>query len=147
MTDKCIGCRLQEGSFEVNGGFIHESENFNVIQDWIVPIPGFMVIQSKRHITGVGEFTEQEYKEFSTFLYEVRKAMKDVLDIRTVYLIQEEDSVHFHVWLLPVYDWMEKGIANARKNCYYSRDNMNTEENMKKVNECIQKLKDYFKEK
>lgn len=144
MPDKCIGCRVQDGSFEVNGGFIHESKNFNVIQDWIIPIPGFMVIQSKRHIKSVAEFTEKEHMEFSTFLYEVRKAMKDVLDIQTVYLIQEEDSVHFHMWLLPVYDWMEKGIANARKNCYNARDKMNTEDNIKKVNECIQKLKDYF---
>jgi len=35
----------------------------------------------------------------------------------------------------------------SRKNCSYTRDNMNTEENLKKVNECIQKLKDYFNER
>ncbi|MDA3884635.1 MAG: diadenosine tetraphosphate hydrolase [Candidatus Delongbacteria bacterium] len=144
MANKCIGCQVQDGSFKINGGFIHESKNFNVIQDWKIPIPGFMVIQSKRHITSVGEFTEEEHKEYSTFLFEVRKAMRDVLSIKNVYLIQEEDSVHFHMWLLPMCNWMEKGIANARKNCSYARDNMNTEENMKEVNEYIQKLKNHF---
>ena len=147
MNKKCKGCQIQDGSFKVNGGFIHESKHFNVIQDYLIPIPSFMVIQSKRHIKGVDQFSLEEQQEYSTFLFEVRKAMRDVLGIETVYLIQEEDSIHFHMWLLPMYDWMEKGIANARKNCYYARDNMNTEENMKEVNRCIQKLNEYFNEK
>lgn len=144
MTKECIGCQIQDGSFDVNGEFIYECKNFNIVQDPLIPIPGFMIIASKRHITSVDEFTEEEHKEYGTFLFEVRKAMKNALGIENVYLIQEEDSIHFHMWLLPMYDWMEKGIANARKNCYYARDNMNTEENMKEVNRCIKKLKDYF---
>ncbi|MDA3839268.1 MAG: HIT family hydrolase [Candidatus Delongbacteria bacterium] len=144
MIKKCDGCQIQDGSLKVNGGFIYESKHFNVVQDFMIPIPGFMIIASKRHMRSVDEFTEEEHKEFSTFLYEVRKAMRDVLDIQNVYLIQEEDSGHFHMWLLPMYDWMKKGIANARKNINYARDNMNTEENMKEVNKCIQKLKEYF---
>ena len=72
--------------------------------------------------------------------------MKKVLGIETVYLIQEEDSCHFHIWLFPIYDWMEKGISNARKNMYYAKENMNSKKEMIKVNEYIQNLKDYFNE-
>ena len=69
MNKKCIGCQIQDGSFKVNGGFIHETENFNVIQDYLIPIPGFMVLQSKRHITSIEEFNEDEQIEFTYFLF------------------------------------------------------------------------------
>lgn len=146
MNKKCIGCQIQDGSFKVNGGFIHETENFNVIQDYLIPIPGFMVLQSKRHITSIEEFNEDEQIEFTYFLFKIRKAMKKVLSIKTVYFVQEEDSCHFHLWLLPIYDWMEKGISNARKNMNYAKIHMNDVNGMIKVNDYIQKLKDYFNE-
>ena len=55
MSKKCIGCQIQDGTFKVNGGFIHKTQNFNVVQDYLIPIPGFMIIQSRRHVTSIDQ--------------------------------------------------------------------------------------------
>lgn len=136
----CIGCALQNGEIECVGEKIAETENFDVQQDYEIPIPGFMILASKKHLKGIEDFSEGERKEFIEFLYKIRKAMTDVLKVEYVYIIQEEDSIdhgsHFHVWLFPRYDWMkEKGIKHVRDIMEYARNEMKTKENLAIVKE------------
>ena len=101
----CLACAREKG--EIVLGNIIKSEYFDAHQDYEIPIPGFIIISSRRHIQSVDEFTEDERRDFIEFLCRIRSAMIKVLDIKTIYLFQAEDTMHhFHVWLIPRYNWM-----------------------------------------
>ena len=102
-TVKCLSCNLVNRKIPVPGGSIFESKYFDAQQDFEIPIPGFVIVVSKRHIKSIDEFSEEESADFMSFMIKIRKALRNVLDIEFVYLIQEEDTEHhFHVWIFPV---------------------------------------------
>ena len=140
----CIGCDLLKAKAEKVG----ETKNFVVRQDYETPIPGFMIISSKKHIKGIEDLSEDERKEFIELLFRVRKAMTDALGIKYVYIAQKEDSIinrsHFHIWLFPRYGWMEeygRKIASITHIVDYARKNMKTDENIAKVKQAAEKIK------
>ena len=142
----CIGCSLQNG--ELDRMLVHETENFSVEQDYESPIPGFMIISSKKHIKGIEDLDETGRKEFIELLYKVRVAITKVLDVEYVYIIQKEDTIisrsHFHVWLFPRFLWMDKfgdKIESVTKIVEYSRKKMKTEDNISKVKDAVEKIK------
>ena len=129
---------------------IAESEYFVAEQDYEIPIPGFVILVSKRHLQSVDEFSEEEQQEFIKFLCRLRKTMREALDIDHVYIVQEEDTTtsHFHVWLFPRYSWMEKKfgskIQSIKPIMEYAIDNMKSEDNLIKIDKTTQKLKQFF---
>lgn len=55
------------------------------------------------------DFSSEELYELVDILKNIRTAMEQVLNIKDVYIFQNEDTEHgFHVWMFPRYDWMEK---------------------------------------
>lgn len=127
---------------------ILDGKYFNTHQDWSIPIPGFFIIASKRKIFSIDEFTEEEYQEFMTSLRNIRKGMREVLNIEEVYLFQNEDSEHgFHLWIFPRYKWMDsigRKIQSVRPIMEYAREKRNTKEVEKKVKESVTKMKKYL---
>ena len=147
----CLGCAIQKGEVESSGGSIASSKYFDAHQDYEIPIPGFVILASKRHLQSVDEFSEEEQRDFIEFLCRLRKGLRKALDVKVVYLIQEEDtSHHFHVWIFPRYDWMAKKfdhkIQSVRPIMEYARENLKTASNLKKVVTAAQKLKQFFKQ-
>lgn len=146
----CLGCAITKGDAKWPGGQpIATTKYFEAGQDTEIPIPGFVIMVSKRHIKSIDEFTEDEQRDFMKFLCRLRSAQRHVLGIEVVYLVQEEDtSHHFHVWMFPRYDWMEekfgRKIQSVRPIMEYTRENLNTEENTQKVEIATQKLKQFF---
>jgi diadenosine tetraphosphate (Ap4A) HIT family hydrolase len=145
----CLGCAIQGGEVKSSGGSIASTKYFDAHQDYEIPIPGFVILVSKRHLQSVDEFTKEERLDFIEFLCRLRKTMRQAFDIKIVYLIQEEDtSHHFHVWLFPRYDWMAekfgRKIQSVRTIMEYSRENMKTTKNLKKVDEATKKMRSYF---
>lgn len=145
----CLGCAIQNGEVESPGGSIASTKYFDAHQDYEIPIPGFVILASKRHLQSVDEFTYEEQTDFIDFLRRVRKGMREALGIQVVYLIQEEDtSHHFHVWIFPRYDWMlekfGKKIQSVRPIMEYARESLKTPDNLKKVDEAMEKMKDFF---
>ena len=145
----CLGCAIQQGEVESLGGSFLDSQYFDARQDYEIPIPGFIILASKRHLQSVDEFTEKEQQDFIKSLCRLRLALRKVLDIKVEYLIQEEDtSDHFHVWIFPRYEWMTKifgqKIQSVRPIMEYARENLKTTSNLKKVNTTIQKLKQFL---
>jgi len=143
----CLGCARHNG--EITIGDIVKSKYFDIHQDFEIPIPGFIIMSSKRHIQSIDEFTEAEQRDFIKFLCRVRTSLRKVLGVKVVYLIQEEDtSHHFHVWIFPRYDWMTKKfghkIQSVRPIMEFARENLKTDSNLKKVNNATQKLKHFF---
>lgn len=146
----CIGCACAEAGKNVPG-FVFETDLFHAHQDQEVPIPGFVILSTKRHVESIDTFTDEEATEFVTLLRKIRSAQREVLGIETVYLIQEEDTAdHFHMWLLPRYEWMKdeekfgRRVSSARPVLKFAQENMKTPENIAEVKESAEKLRNFL---
>ncbi len=141
----CVGCALQSGEFKGFGELIASTQYFEVRQDCYLLIPGFMVISSKRHVQSIDDFTQEERHDFIDFVYKIRRHMREILNIDTVYLIQEEDSKHFHLWVFPRYEWMEEkfgtGIRSVKPIMQWAQEHLDTTDNLNQVLDFIKQLK------
>jgi diadenosine tetraphosphate (Ap4A) HIT family hydrolase len=148
MATTCLSCALTHGTKDTIGGVVTQSSNFQIRQDYSVPISGFMILATKRHIKSIDEFTQEERLEFIELLYNTRQKMKIVLGIETIYLIQEEDAAHFHLWLFPRHPWMEKlgqKLKSVKPIMEWAQQNLQTSENREEVIRAVEKLKESFK--
>ena len=145
---KCIGCSIGNGDAVPPGGIITETKNFVLHQDPEVPIKGFLIIASKKHIQSISQITPEESSELFDLVYRARLAMKNTGYINEVTVIQEERSGHFHLWLLPRYNWMTDKFGNSlssiREMMNYSKENLKTKDNIEEVLFVVNKLKDAF---
>jgi diadenosine tetraphosphate (Ap4A) HIT family hydrolase len=96
-----MGCAIADQTMLVPGGVIKRTQNFCVHQDPLIPIPGFLVIASLRHIRSISEMLESEYKEFSRIIKSTHQAIKSSINVGFLTGIQEESSRHFHLWFFP----------------------------------------------
>ena len=108
----CMGCAISEGSISIPGGLIKRTQYFFVNQDPLIPLPGFLVIASTRHIRSISEMDDIEYDEFSKLIRDTHRAIKDVTKIEHLTIVQEERSSHFHLWFFP---WTEYVIERYGK--------------------------------
>lgn len=141
---QCTSCDLQQGRLETIGGVIAATAHFEARQDYAIPIAGFVVISSIRHIQSVADFNDEEKQDYIEFLCKIRTLMRDKLNIKTVYLIQEEDASHFHVWLFPRYEWMDKfgsKIKSVKPIMLWAKEHLNTPENIAAVKKAVESLK------
>ena len=145
---RCIGCAIQKGEIKTIGK-IFETENFVVEQDFEIPIPGFMIIASKKHIKGIENLNKEERSEFIELLFKVRTAMNKVLETEYIYIVQKEDSIirksHFHVWLFPQEKWMIEQfggkISSLSPAIEFAKKEMKTSKNLEKVKEVAKKIR------
>ncbi len=148
-TCKCIGCSIGNGEIVPPGGIIADTENFVLHQDPEVPIRGFLIIASKRHIKSISELSLEESTELFELVYRARLAMKNAVNINEVTIIQEERSGHFHIWLLPKYEWMtdkfDNSLSSIREIMNYSKENLKTKDNIEEILLVVSELKGAFK--
>lgn len=125
------------------------TEFFDAHQDWLLPIPGFFIIEPLRKVRSIAELNDDEAIDFINLIRKIRLAMKDILGIKDVYLFQNEDSQYgFHLWMFPRHQWMEqfgRKIESVRSIMNYARDNMANEEIFQQVRESAAKMRDYMK--
>ena len=122
---------------------IYETDNFEVNQDWEVPIPGFFILSPKNKIKSITEFTDGESHELIDILRKIRNAMRTVLKIKEVSIFQEEKTkFNFHIWILPQYDWMKEN--SLKEILKYAQKNMKSSKIMKEVKEAAEKVKEYL---
>lgn len=146
----CLGCAIVEAGKDVPG-YVIETDFFHAHQDHEVPLSGFVILSSKRHIKSVDEFTDEEASDFIDLVRKIRSAQREVLGIDTVYFVQEEDTRdHFHLWFLPRYEWMNDAekfgqkVSSARPVLAYARAHMKTPEIIAEVKESAEKLRKYL---
>ena len=143
---ECIGCYLKNKIQDKQR--IVDAESFYIQQDYEIQIAGFFVIASKRHIIGFADFTKAEQKEFIELLCNLRKFMRNELKLNRVILFMRESiidnkssSSHFHVALLPEYNWMKgKGLIEI----FEHAKKLDNKENQDKIINLIKKTKRYF---
>ena len=97
----CMGCAISNGSMLVPGGFIQQTGHFVVHQDPLIPLPGFLVIASLRHIRSIADIQDSEYHELTGVIRTTHLAIKESTRIESLTLVQEESSNHFHLWFFP----------------------------------------------
>ena len=139
----CPGCNRIEP--QPKGlDIVLETDSFRVHQDYALPIPGMMVMELKRHVNCITEFTVEELNEFVTVLMKTRKAIKNA-GILDATLVLEEKSPHFHAWWLPIHPWMKDVTDGKIRNMQFifnhAKKNMVTESNIKKVEEIVSRIK------
>jgi diadenosine tetraphosphate (Ap4A) HIT family hydrolase len=104
----CMGCAVSSGAMLVPGGMIHRTQHFCVHQDPLIPLPGFLVIGSNRHIRSIGEMQPAEYDQFAMLLKVTHQAIRAGTGVEHLTIIQEESSIHFHLWFFP---WTQSVVA------------------------------------
>lgn len=147
---KCIACSIVNGELIPMGGIIYETENFILAQDAEVPISGFLVIQTRKHLNSVINLSKKEREELMELVYETRAVLEKLNICKEIRIVQEERSKHFHVWLFPYHEWMKekfgKGIQYLRDINKYVIQNA-TQKDIEEVISTNEKIKRYFREK
>lgn len=139
----CLGCNLSDETLETFGGILYRDDDFNVSQDYELPINGFIIIATNKHIVSINELSkEQRYKliELENRIIELLKSY----GISNNYRIIFEEKNHFHVWLMPEYSWMRdigKPIYNIKEIFDYAKNNLRTLDNLNDISETCKRLK------
>ena len=128
------------------------TKNFDIHQDWDVPIPGFFIIENLNPRRSIAEFTDEELAEFAGLVRKLRRGMQDVLKIKDVYFFQNEDSEHgYHLWMFPRHDWMDKfgrKIQSVRPIIEFAKEQLATDKNIAQtVRQYVQEMKIYMQSK
>jgi diadenosine tetraphosphate (Ap4A) HIT family hydrolase len=142
---ECLSCAVTSGLVEPAGGVIYEDEYFHAHQDVAYPIPGLVILASKRHFYRMDELTEIEATRYITLIKRIRTAQSEQLGISHVYYFYNEDTTHhFHLWMVPRYEWMGQfghSVESLRPSLLHARNSMNDKDNISHVMDCIDKLR------
>ena len=145
----CVGCAIINREIEVPGGIIYDGKNCVLAADPEIPLPGFLIITAKRHINSFSELGKSERDEIGDIIACAEKALKDLGITEQVTLVQEERSIHLHVWIFPNYPWMNekfgRGIKYLRDISEYYQQNRSGED-IKKTLEIVDKIRGYFEQ-
>lgn len=143
----CMGCAISKGKIQIPGGIIYEGKYTILGADPEIPIPGFLIVNSKRHINSFSELTKEERNEVGNVIFSAEKALKELNIAKEITLVQEECARHFHIWIFPNHTWMSekfgKGVTYLRDISEYAQKNV-TEEKIKEVLDIIKKIREYF---
>ena len=134
----CLSCEINKGKIVPFGGILHKSENFAVMQDVELPINGFIVIASVRHVEKFTELTEEEQIELTKLINKTLNILRNNAVAEEFNIILEEKkNYHFHIWLMPRHKWMIEKFGKVLKNIKgiqeYAVQNMKTEEHIAEI--------------
>ena len=142
----CMGCDIANNKMIPPGGYVYQDDLINVSADPLIPIIGFMVLGINRHINSLNQMSEDELFRVIKILNKTVTIVKEVCNIETVTIIQEEESNHYHIWVLPNYDWMKqfgKGCIGIKEKIEYSKKN-NDEVTKENILNTINQIKTKF---
>ncbi len=149
----CLGCEIANGAIDIFGGLLYQGKHFAVAQDFELPIDGFIIIFSKRHVEKLIDLSQDEQVELTALINKTLKILEEN-DIAEEYniILEEKAGYHFHVWLMPRHKWMIDKFGKVLKNIKaiqeYASLNMKTQENFDKIkNTCELVKKELNKEK
>ena len=64
----CMGCDICSGKIQLPGGIIYDGEYCILGCDPEIPIPGFLVVNTKRHVNSFSELNKEERYEISNVI-------------------------------------------------------------------------------
>ena len=106
----CGICRTNSGEVAIPGGLVFENDLWLVRH--LVPgrgVPGWMMVQSQRHVAGIAEFDDAEAANFGPAFRHFEKVLQEVTGSLRIYTASMNESFpHFHCHLVPRYAQMPK---------------------------------------
>lgn len=115
MNSDCLSCKILSGKLTTPGGIIYETESFFLAHAIDTPIPGFIVLASKRHIESIADMDDTQTKELGPLLRKVTKTLRNVVSPERIYCCSVGENIsHLHFYLFPRYEYMagfEHGVA------------------------------------
>lgn len=142
----CLGCDIANGNLDVFGGLLYRSENFSIAQDFELPIDGFLIIFSNRHVEKLNDLNTDEQVELIKLISKTLNILQNnqIADEFNI-ILEEKSGYHFHIWLMPRHRWMiekfGKVLKNLKKIQDYAVKNMKTPENLEKIRQTCELVK------
>lgn len=134
----CMSCEIADGNLVPFGGILYRTDNFAVMQDVELPINGFIVIASIRHLEKFTELTEDEQIELTKLINKTLNILRNngVAEEFNI-ILEEKKNYHFHIWLMPRHKWMIEKFGKVLKNIKgiqeFAIENMKTKENLQDI--------------
>ena len=144
---ECLGCEIASGSVSYDGCDIYKTKHFGVMQDFEIPIDGFIIIAPNRHIETFAELTREEINELGELTLRVLTALKQLKVAEYFdFIFEEKPKRHLHFWLVPKPDWMTQKFGKVLKNIKqiqdYAIQNLKTPENAAQITSTCKRLKE-----
>lgn len=145
----CPGCAYANHEFWLDCGMAYENERFTLSHDWELPIYGFFVVCPKRHVQYFTELTKLERDEMFDIADKTIKILKDLMVCDEFNLVLEEKvDRHLHLWIMPRHkifkDLFGDITDNIGKIFEYAIQNWKTADNIQKINQLSQNLREEF---
>ncbi len=105
-----MGCAISRGDINIPGGKFYEGKYTILGADPEIPIPGFLIVNVKRHVNSFSELSKEERNEVSNVIVYAEKALKELNIVKEITLVQEERLKHLHIWISPYYEWMNSKL-------------------------------------
>ena len=144
---ECLGCDVARHKLIPPGEYVYEDDFINVSADPEIPIPGFMVLGIKKHVRTMNELSKEERYRIIDILNLTIENIKKCGIANRVLVIQEERSRHFHIWIVPIHEWMKEygeSVKNIDKIIEHSKEIFN-EKIKEELLEDVDKLRESFK--
>ena len=139
VFEGCPACDYSNHLFSLKSGIAYEDELFMLSQDWELPIPGFLVVSPKRHIEKFCELTSDEKIKIFEIVDKSINILREnnICDNFNV-IFEEKPGIHFHIWVMPRHDWMNKEFGNPTKRIddvfKYAKNNLRDCKNLEYIN-------------
>ena len=135
---ECMGCAIADGTVSTPGGIISANDTCYLHQDPEVPLEGFLIVATARHVQSISDLTDSEYADLTSLLRHGRRLLDSVPSLRYVTIVQEERSSHFHLWLFPWHNWMiekygDASLTNIRAIMKQAIERLRTPEHVKRI--------------
>lgn len=102
----CKSCAIGNHAItNLPGGYLYEDELVNVTIDPEIPIKGFIVIGSRRHVATTTLMTREERIRIEDITNKVKLALES-LGQKNILLFEDGFVEHYRRWIIPSDDWM-----------------------------------------
>ena len=142
----CLGCEIINENLTPFGGILYKDNEFAITQDFELPINGFIIISSVRHIEKFTELNESEQVKLINLINRTLNILREnnVAEEFNI-ILEEKKGIHFHIWLMPRHKWMKDKFSKILKNIKeiqeYAVKNMKTAENFNEILKTCEILK------
>jgi len=142
----CMGCEIINANLKPFGGVLYKNDNFFITQDFELPIDGFIIISSIRHVEKFTDLNDNERINLMSLINKTLKILREnnVCEEFNI-ILEEKQGYHFHVWLMPRHKWMIEKFGKVLKKIKpiqdYALKNLRTEENINKISNTCNILK------
>lgn len=134
---ECLGCEIANHTLIPPGGYVYEDDFINVSADPEIPIKGFMVLGINKHIKSINDMSNNERTHIMDILNKTIDAIKKANIANEVLVVQEERSDHFHIWIVPILDWMKEfgnSVVNIKEIISFSKENFDNQKKCELLN-------------